>query len=107
MFQDAHFDCRHPKKDIPATTTCPYCPKTETSEDTGLEYDVSYDYETLVDHIRKAHQYQMIDFRSTKHPIQERDQNVNIENCELTWKCIQLGTLKVGKILVCFQRREN
>ena len=80
MSYDAHFDRRHPKKDIPATTTCPYCPKTETSEDTGLEYDVSYDYETLVDHIRKAHQYQMIDFRSTKHPIQERDQNVHIES---------------------------
>ena len=58
-------------KDIPATTICPYCPKTETSEDTGLEYDVSYDYETLLDHIRKAHQSSMIDFRSTKHLIQE------------------------------------
>ena len=58
-------------KDIPATTICPYCPKTETSEDTGLEYDVSYDYETLLDHIRKAHQSSMNDFRSTKRPIQE------------------------------------
>ena len=64
-----------PIKDIPATATCPYCPKTETSEETGLEYDVSYDYETLLEHIRKAHQYLMIDFRSTKHPIQDTDPN--------------------------------
>lgn len=64
-------------EDIPATAICPYCPKTETSEETGLEYDVSYDYETLIEHIRKAHQYSMIDFRSTKCPIQP----IECKNC--------------------------